>query len=203
MKRILFLIIICCASKVVFADVVFEFSGYIDQINENTNNAILDAIVGQPFNGWFSYSSVPDWLPDDMYGSYGQDASITVVLGTTTYSYIDKSVFIRVTDSSPYYNDKFRFSVDADLDEYINCSVFGIELTDSTSTAFDSDELPENLDLSAFDSTFFNMIGCRRADTSCFDVRGNITNLTLIPEPTMLLMLAFGGLVIRRKKSSY
>ena len=57
MKRV-FLAVLLWVPVTVMAEVVtYEFAGTIDTINFNTNNAFPEGSMGQPFTGWFSYSS--------------------------------------------------------------------------------------------------------------------------------------------------
>ncbi|MBA7637709.1 hypothetical protein ES703_45356 [subsurface metagenome] len=118
------------------ADTVeFEFSGFIDNINSNENNALGNVYLNQSFDGWFTYSSVADQYPSSATtGHYHQDASISVTLGTQTLSYIDDYVYIRVYNN--YSNeDEFSFAVDASQGDF-SFTYYGVDLTDSTGMVF-------------------------------------------------------------------
>lgn len=185
------------------ADAVeFEFSGFIDNINSNENNALGNVYLNQSFDGWFSYSSVPDQYPSSATtGHYHQNASISVTLGTQTLSYIDDYVYIRVYNN--YSNeDKFSFGVDASQGDF-DFTGYGIYLSDSTGVVFNNDDLPMSFDLAQFDSTRLTIAGYKLPNHDWFDVGGEITNMTLIPEPGTLLLLGFGGLALLRKRRAF
>ena len=168
----------------------FEFSGYIDYIEANENNALGNLSLNQPFHGWFRYSVVPDQDADTNYGYYGQDASISVTLGTLTLPYIDDYVYVRVGNN--YYNnneDAFVHVVDGGQGDY-NFTKFGIYLFDSTGTVYDNDALPVSFDLAQFDSTRLDIYGSTSPVYNWFAVEGEITDITFVPEPISLILMA-------------
>ena len=182
------------------ADTVeFEFSGFIDIINSNENNALGNVYLNQPFDGWFTYSSVPDQSSDPVYGSYGQDASISVTLGTQIISYIDDYVIIVVSNNDYTGADSFLHVVDATQGDF-SFTYYGVDLTDSTGMVFNNDDLPMSFDLAQFDSSMLVIAGYKLPNWDWFYVGGEITNMTLIPEPATLLLLGLGGLALLRKR---
>lgn len=198
-RRMLVMSLIITCSLNVFADVlIYEFSGHINEINENENNVLGDIQTGQSFSGWFSYStSVPDQRPDTNYGTYHQDASIQIDIGGLTLSYLDDFVYVRTQNGIS--EDSFGFAVDAQQGDY-NFTYFGLELIDSEAGVFDTDAIPLALDLSHFDSPVFILSGSHGPYVDYFSLRGQITSLELVPEPCTLAMLALGGFLIRRRR---
>ena len=200
MKLIILTLIFVSVSFPVMANTVeFEFSGFIDNISSNENNALGNVYLNQPFDGWFSYSSVADQYPSsDTTGHYHQDASISVTLGTQTLSYIDAYVYIRVYDN--YSNeDEFSFAVDASQGDFA-FNGYGIRLSDSTATVFNSDALPMSFDLAQFDSPRLIIRGSKLPNSDWFDVEGEITSL--VPEPATIFLLGLGGIALLTKRSS-
>ena len=191
---ILLLFLLTCT----FANTVtFKFEGYIDVIEENTDDEIF--YEGQYFEGYFSYSLVPDQEPRDGDGEYNQNASLSVTLDSTILPYFNDFVYLRVNNNSSYFNaDRFLFSVDNSQGDY-NFYNFGLELLDSSSSVFDSDALPINLNLTAFDTNIFYFYG---SDTSYdnFEAKGHITQLKLIPEPCSVALVGIGGFLVFWRK---
>lgn len=179
--------------------VTFEFSGFIDTINDNTNNVLPGIYTGQAFEGRFSYSAVPDQRPTyPQYGSYHQTASISTSLGALDLDYIDSYIYIRTTNLDNC--DSFSFLVDAiNGDSTLAFTGYGIELIDFTGAVFNTDALPMSLDLAQFDSKRFLLRGYSFPDLDLFDVEGEITGLTLVPEPMSVLLLAFGCSLVKKR----
>lgn len=191
---IIFLMPISASAQIL----TFEFEGYIDNIVKNENNVIEGVYLGQTFNGWFNYSTdVPDLYPSNpLRGTYYQDASIVVNLGDQTFPYIDGFINFFITNDND--GDEFLYGVDGAYGDYSFTSL-RICLTDSTGTAFATDELPLSLNIEDFDSALFRMVGDEIATSDFFQIEGQITNIQYVPEPASLLLLALGAAVARKK----
>lgn len=202
MKKLIFLFALLLSAVAVTADSYeFEFSGYIDVIEANTNNALPGIYLNQPFHGWFSYSIVPDQTPNPDYGVYSQNASISTTLGTLDLDHIDDHIYIRVANDYTNGEDIFSHAVDASNGSF-GFTKYGLYLTDSTGTVFNTGQLPVSFDLSQFDSRRFMLKGYSLPNTDWFDVEGEITSLTLVPEPITLASLFLGALFIRNKRTN-
>lgn len=175
--------------------VEFEFSGYINEISANENGALGNVYINQPFEGWFTYSSVADQRTHPAYGNYHQDASISVTLGTETINYFNDHIYIRVCNSD---EDAFSFGVDNRQGDF-GFTSYGVKLSDSQNVVFDSDDLPMSLDLNMFDSAIFKIAGYKYPDQDWFNVSGEITSLTPVPESATIMVFAFSGLFLRRR----
>ncbi len=195
MKRMIVLLVVVWLSYACYGEVIeYEFSGFIDTINNNQNNVLPGVTINQPFEGTFSYSIVPDYDPDSTrHGGYYQDASISVSLDYFTLSYLDDFVYFSIRDEISSGEDRFYFVVDGQQGDY-NFSNFGIILLDSTRQVFTDDSLPLSLDLNDFTSSKLLLIG-RKQMQDYFNVEGTITSLTLVPEPATMSLL-FGGLLL-------
>jgi len=199
MKVLIFLFILLLSAIPAMANtVVFEFSGFIDTINSNENNALGNVYLNQPFNGWFSYSSVPDQTSNPDYGVYVQDASISTTLGALALNYLDDQIYVTVANDYTDGEDRFWFGVDASNGDF-SFTNYGIHLDDSTGMVYNTGVLPMSIDLADFDSTRFLLKGYALPDGDWFDVEGEITNITAVPEPATFLLLGLGWVVLRKK----
>ena len=189
-------------SKRAAAEIVqYTYTGEITSITLNQNNVLGDLQIGDPFDGIFEFDlSVPDGHPSDPNrGSYDQDGVMTVTLPAISLGY-SGHLFIGVQNDHPGVpGDRFGIGADNSFGDF-NVSNFGITLTDSTASAFDSDALPSFLQLLDFDGTEFRLSGFRISTSDSFSVKGALTSLILVPAPsTAIVTLAlFGGAGIRK-----
>ncbi len=189
-------------SNPVSAEIVqYTYAGEITSITFNQNNVLGDLQIGDAFDGVFEFDlSVPDVFPDNRTtGSYDQDGLMTVNLPAISLDY-SGHLFIFVHNDHPGVpGDQFGIGADNSFGDF-NVSAFGVQLTDSTASAFDSDALPSLLQLPEFDGTLFRLSGFRISTLDSFQVRGALTSLILVPAPsTVIVALAlFGGAGLRR-----
>ncbi len=183
------------------AEVVrYTFAGEITTITFNESNVLGDLQIGDPFDGFFEFDlSIPDGSPDPNVGQYDQDGVMAVNLPELSLNY-SGHLFMGVFNDS-WFSDADFFFMEADNSfGDFNVSAFGVQLTDSTASAFDSDALPSLLQLPEFDGTLFRLSGFRISTLDSFQVRGALTSLILVPAPsTVIVALAlFGGAGLRR-----
>ena len=181
--------------------VQYAYTGEISSITLNQNNVLGDLQIGDPFDGIFEFDlSVPDVFPDNpTTGSYDQDGLMTVNLPAISLDY-SGHLFVFVFNDG-LSGDRFAIVADNSFDDF-NVSSFGVTLTDSTASAFDSDALPSLLQLLDFDGREFKLIGSRLSTGDSFSMTGVITSLTIVPTPgTVVVALAlFGGAGLRRRR---
>jgi hypothetical protein len=100
--------------------------------------------------------------------------------------------------------DDFSIGERTETSSTLNGDIFfqaNLVLIDYSMTAFDAGEPPTNtMQLSNFDHIALHLYG-RNADETDFMIDIPLTELTLVPESTTLLLLGLGGLVLRRKRS--
>ena len=179
--------------------VQYAYTGEISSITFNQNNVLGDLQIGDPFDGIFEFDlSVPDVFPDNpITGSYDQDGVMTVNLPAISLDY-SGHLFVWVHNDS-LSGDQFGIVADNSFGDF-NVSSFGVILTDTTASAFDSDVLPSLLELFDFDGRKFRLSGSRLSTGDSFSVMGTLTSLTIVPTPgTVIVVLAlFGGAGVRR-----
>lgn len=201
MKKLLYISMILGITWMASGELIFEFSGYVDSIDYNNNN-VIDVAMGQQLTGWFSYEIVSDQDSSISGGDYFQvNASMSMTLGNQTVEYLNDFVYLGTRNNDWEGKDNFSFMVDSGLPAYAGLWMH-IILDDSTGTAFSSDELPTQLDLTKFDSKRFLFAGNKINDGAYdyFDIKGALTHLTVIPEPTTLSLLALGAFLAGRRK---
>ncbi len=200
---LLALTVACVFARPVQAtSVEFEFSGFINAVYSNENNALGNVYIAQPFEGWFTYSSVPDQYPTSpSTGHYFQHTSISVALDSQTLSYIDAVVYIRVYDNYSS-GDTFSFGVDASQGDF-DFTNYGVRFSDSTGTVFIDDSLPMSFDLAQFDDRELTIAGYRTPNGDWFHVTGEVTSLTLVPEPGTVFLFGLAGVGLLRRHRRY
>lgn len=194
-KVLLLLLALAIVSPAIALTYTYQFSGNVTQLT-NPNNAIPGAYLNQPFTGTFSYSS----MPFSSTGIYDQMASLKITLGSFTLDHTNKPTFITVANyatTATGRQDSFSFHASGTQGLY-NYSRSGINLADSTRTVFSSTALPTSLLLNSFTLAQMNLTGSKGAST--FSIVGNVTTLTLIPEPATLLLLTAALPLLRRKR---
>ena len=67
---------------------------------------------------------------------------------------------------------------------------------DPSGTAFEGDSLPTTLDLSAFSDTWFRVFTGSLGWEPVFDLRGIVTEIVIVPEPSSLALASIAGLAI-------
>ncbi len=183
------------------AEVVqYAFTGEITSITFNQNNVLGDLQIGDPFDGILEFDlSIPDGSPNPNVGQYDQDGVMAVNLPELSLNY-SGHLFMGVFNDS-WFSDADFFFMEADNSfGDFNVSSFGVQLTDSTASAFDSDALPSLLQLPDFDGTLFRLSGSRLSTSDSFQVTGALTSLIFIPAPSTVIvaMALFGGVGLRR-----
>lgn len=205
-KLLLFAVLLCTTSA--FSQLLtFEFSGSVSEISigEETEN-VPDVAVGQSFTGWFSYDNSVDGVenPHDISNSYGYDqiTSAHVNVGDILISYNSQPVEIYV-DNDQYNSredrneDHFYYNFYTQIPEFGSNYVHShISFIDTTALAFDGFDLPTSFDLTAFDIAQLYIV-----QSPGFGITAQIDEITLIPEPCTLAMLALGGVLIRRRRA--
>ena len=187
MKPALLSLAVLLAATAAAGTYTYQFTGVIDLINSNENNAIPDVVTDQSFTGWFSYDS-------------STKGAMAFTLGAFQPAVINDSCFVVVYNDPPatpsgcdsfsamYYDTQGQYTFERT----------GITLKDTTCTAFSSTQLPTDLVLSMFTSARLDIAGHKGTDD--FNISGKITSLTQVPEPACLLLVLCGTLCLRRRK---
>ena len=177
----------------------FEFAGVIDTVSD-PDNALDGAVqVGDPFSGSYTFDSdTPDSYPGDPgFGQY-QSHSFAINIaggGLAVDAGPDDS---QILVSNETYGDQYSSGAFGFESSGVGVNELEIRLADNTATAFDSDALPVTPpELSAFSwrTMFFN--GVVLASDLEFNLYGTVTSL--VPEPTVLLLLVAGMPFIPRR----
>ncbi len=201
MKNILYGLLLLSIVIPTSAEMVkYNFSGYLTELLENQNNHLGDLQPGEAFFGSFSYSTTPDMYFDEYYF---QPSIVILTIGTKTLTYMDEA-FIRIyNENHPTKDgDLFDFAMDGSTYQGYNLTGSRITLSDSTGTVFNDRSLPLILTYDDFDKAAIGING-RYGDYpnwEYFSFTGQVTEMTLIPEPVTLALFALGGLILRRKK---
>lgn len=204
------------------AEVTFAFEGEVVTVGDLLIPAGF--AVGEPIEGWYAFDSeLPDFEPSDpTAGRYAPLAGMFFSIGLTGDPYLgvigsgtsDIVVYDDVPDSPIL--DRYIVTLrdpDGDPVEGMAPSSFALQLTDPTATAFASDALPlDPPPLSDFTventNTSFITLNFGIAPGTAAQVRGRVTSLTRMPEPTTASAglaaagVLGGALALRRRARS-
>ena len=206
-KTKLLLVIVCAAFTIPAAaqKLTFEFTASVSEIYTGLSTTVPDVSLGQSVTGWFSYDDSVTGVIDTSLGvsnryNYDQIASIQVNVGDILISHLYQPVEIDV-DNNQYdlreerNEDHFLYRFDTSVPQWgdLYCDV---RFLDATALAFDSFALPSSFDLTEFDIAEFYF---SRSITQ-LTVQCQIEEITFVPEPATLSLLAGGGLALLRRK---
>ncbi len=189
MRQALCVTFVLLVSPVVSAETVtYQFAGTISRINFNDSGVFPDGDIGQPFSGWFSYSS------DSHVTEIG---AISFSIGSFQSGVIDDRLYAIEHPTELYF---YYYGWQGDY----NLGRTGFTFTDDSGQAFsDDNQMPTELTLSMFDSVEFAIQGSKRQGSSHlgnFDIQGQLSTLTQVLEPASAILLLCGGLCLRRKR---
>lgn len=162
------------------AMIQYTFSGVLDRVTENDNAVLGQIDEGTTFTGsfWFD-DSVADQDSQPGNGEYAQPGRIELTMAGRTYEFLGDTAIVRVrnyadADFFQYAAQDFGNAQSGDF-RFWN---FGLALTDSDASAFDSDDLPLGMTTNQFNSRRFFMQGEKRSQPGVdFDVGGRITSV--------------------------
>jgi len=179
--------------------VTFSFSGEVTALEEDW--PLEPPIeIGAPFSGSFSYDPelAVDIDPDPTEGEFHLAASILGQAGGMDFQIIPGSQVIVQNRETV---DSFRLLGDGSGNGWMD-GEFYFELSGGDPDAFPSDALPSAIDFADFERAPF-YYGCFSPFTldTYYGIGGLITSVSIVPEPTSIMLLAAGGtlLCIRRR----
>lgn len=190
--------------------VIIEIEATVDIVSDNNNYLEGKINVDDIITGYYIYeSTTPDSSPSDPvqgnYWHYEPPAGISLTVGgfdfVTDPCNVEFSVYIRNNNLSG--DDIYGVESWNNLPLSNGTSVDFIywQLNDNTATALMNDSLPTTAPiLDDWTSNIFNIIG----DTSCeggtFGIVAHVTTAEIVPEPTTILLLCFGTLLLRIRR---
>lgn len=165
--------------------VTYAFTGTVDKVNFNTNNAFPEGYVGRSFSGWFSFSS------DSRTTEIG---SMAFSIGSFQSPVINDRLYPPVSLPSIYF---YYYERTGNYD----FGRTGFTFANYSGPAFGS-KLPTDIALSMFSAVRFSIQGSKIVNgvySGNFDISGPVSTLQLIPEPATIALLAAGGLLLRKR----
>ena len=177
--------------------VIFAFEGEITSVEDDDNLLGGAVTVGSPFSGSYTFDSLtPDSDPHPRRGLYW-DAIIEIsgdIAGIPFSGPVGERNSIEVqNDFASTTLDGYVVRPDVDL-LGLDMDII-IALVDDTGAAFSTDHLPNSPpDLELFNTRHFALFDA--SESVPLRLYGNVTSLTLVPEPATLLMLGVAALML-------
>ncbi|MGA2916207.1 MAG: PEP-CTERM sorting domain-containing protein [Sedimentisphaerales bacterium] len=203
-------ILLCCICLPVQADLItIGLTGKIIRADDPQNVFGGQIQWGDTVTGTYTYdTSTPDSEPLDpsagVYWHYNTPCGVSVTINNFIFQTNPNNIRFKVGigDNYPSFGDIYNFISynNSPLPNGTSIDTIVWQITDSTGTALSSDALPTtapNLDDWNMDYGL-SITGPRGWD---YLLRADITSVMLIPEPTTLLLLAFGIIVCKLRKS--
>ncbi len=226
MTHSIWLTILLCmafAGSALATTITVEVTGIVDRVQTEDNFALDGSVsIGTAMAGYYTYDSeTPDLDSSTNDGSY-ELISISMIIGNYTFTHDPISlqsagIGVRLGDFS--YNAGTSYPVfDGTImvdglpktyDEITWGDTIGykgltvMKLVPSSPGIILDDSLPTSFpDLSVFDlATIFGVYfhGPSFGD-GFFEISGDLTSLTVIPEPATLLLFGLGAVILRKRK---
>lgn len=182
----------------------YQFSGVVTSFWSSEPMLDDSVHVGTAFSGEVVFdSTASDEYPLTPARSRYQGPSFAVVchVGTYTWSTGAGNAAISVWNDS-FGRDALVFGALTafQVSPELRIATIGGGLTDNTGRAFSSDAIPvAPVSLTGFDGRGFDIEGFEPATGASFKLHGDITGFTVVPEPSLtLLVLAFVSLGWRK-----
>ena len=183
------------------APLYLSYEGDLTLVTDPYDRFNASVYVGAEFSGNYTYDpdvAVDSNPGDPKLGAYNLAGELAADVGDMHFA--AKDIY------APVRNDYLAGSVT--LDQFMILAQtltsgslpfnrMSITIADNTATVFSSDALPTTLDLADFPYVKRFEIYADGVETHLY---GNLTSLTLTPEPATLSLLAIGGLAALRRR---
>jgi hypothetical protein len=186
--------------------ITIQIEGVVDNVWDAGNYLEGKIKVGDIITGFYTYeSTTPDSSPLDPvvghYWHYDVPAGVLLTVGGFNFKtdYANVEFLIGVGNNGPSGNDGYWFTSYNNLALSNGTSVdsIGWQLEDPTGNALSSDALPTTAPvLSDWQSEVgLHIYGYK----DIFHLSATVTSAQMIPEPGVTVLLALGGLTLRRR----
>lgn len=192
MKKLIaiYVIILFAANSAQATSFEFTFGGDVNGFGGTPTSPWGEVELNDSWSLTYTFESTTgDTDASPTFGNYPAITSWSLTVGTVTDSEMGGDIMVT---NIPEY-DKYEVSLaTAGLD-------YSLYLADEDATVFTSDALPlgGEIDLLDFSSWHFNVV---RESPDYWHIHGSVTSYSWIPEPSTVLLLAFGSLALLRKR---
>ena len=181
---------------------------YMDDVLNQLNGQIH---VGSTITGSYTYESTTlDSIPDDPvvghYRHYSQPYGVSLTVGGFNFETNPNSVnfLMGIGNVNPgggadgYWFYSYN---NLPLSNGVAVDSIGWQITDNTGTVFSSDALPTTapIPLTQWQSNNLNIYG---AGPDAFFISADVTSAEIVPEPATFLLVALGGLLLKKRLTS-
>jgi hypothetical protein len=188
-------------------------TGLVDSVDDPYNLLENEVHQGDSISGFYIYdSTTPDTNPSPIYGHYlynGEPYGILLTINNVTFQTnpANGSTLINITNDEYGTTDHYGISSqnNQQLSNGVHVESIFWQLYDFSGTSLSSDALPlAPLDLSKWQFEELSINGGIGGTPPCYEktfgITANVTSVYLIPEPTTILLLVTGRLLLNRKR---
>lgn len=192
MKKLIaiYVIILFVANSAQATSFEFTFGGDVNGFGGFPTSPWDEVELNDSWSLTYTFESTTDDTDaDPTFGVYPAISSWSLTVGSVTDSELGGDIMvINIPEFDRY--EVFILSGECAYD---------LVLTDEDATVFTSDVLPlgGEIDLLDFSSWHFNVV---RESPDYWHIHGSVTSYSWIPEPSTVLLLAFGSLALLRKR---
>ena len=178
-----------------------SYEGNLTLVDDPLDRFNASVYVGAQFSGNYTYDpdAAIDAKPGDpKLGAYSLGGELAADVGDMHFAATDIYAPVRNDyTAGSIIVDSFTILAETLTSGSLQFTRMSITISDDTATAFSSDALPTTLDLADFPYVKSFEIYADGFDTHLY---GDLTSLTLTPEPAALSLLTLGGLALLRSR---
>ena len=208
MMVVLLLAVCSQAARATVIEIAFE--GVVDQVSDLPVDWVSDAVVGATFTGSYVYDSDTVNVSSDplvgIYMHYSAPYGVLVTIGNLVFQSDPCNIELEVdiaNNTNSSVDDRYGFSSSRghnllpDGTAGVNYAIWWV-IRDDSANVLNDVALP--LTAPVLSQWNYNMFEIDGPWNNSYGIRGHVTQVTLVPEPTMLGFVFLGGVMLLKRQ---